>query len=364
MLDLAKKRLAVWIIALPMLLSAVYLFFIAADRYVSESIITVKQSGDTGVLAASGIAQVLGGTTSASREETLYLREYVHSLDMLRYLDAKLGLRNAYEAGDLDIFYRLYPGTSQEWFHWYYTNRVEVVFDDLTSLLSIRVQGFTPEFAQAVNAEILAQCERFVNEISHRLAREQLAFAEGELRTASGRLQEAKARLLAFQNKHGIFDPLSQAQASAALGSQLDAEIAGKEAELKAMLGFMQEDAPAVIGIRNEIAALKSQRAMEGEKVASEKGSRLNRLAAEFQRLVLEAGFAEEAYKAALASVETTRIEASRKLKSLVVVATPGKPETAIYPQRIYNLGTLLMMLTLLYGIVRLVIATVQDHRD
>jgi capsular polysaccharide transport system permease protein len=283
---------------------------------------------------------------------------------MLKHLDAKYNLRQAYAEAGLDSVYRLYAGTSQEWFHWYYRNRVEVVFDDLTSLLTVRVEGFEPEFARLVNAEILAQSERFVNEISHRLAREQMAFAEGEMLKAKQRYQAAKASLVAFQNKHKVLDPLAQAQATATLSAQLESEIAHKEAELKTLTGYLQENAPQVVLLRSQIAALRSQTDKERGKVASGNGSRLNTIASEFQNLTLEAGFAEDAYKAALTATETTRIEASRKLKSLVVVETPAKAEIALYPQRLYNLVTLLVALTLLYGIVRLVIATIQDHRD
>ncbi|MNS89097.1 hypothetical protein D3C72_1230970 [compost metagenome] len=57
-------------------------------------------------------------------------------------------------------------------------------------------------------------------------------------------------------------------------------------------------------------------------------------------------------------------MEASKKLRSLVTVVSPNLPDRAVYPERIYNLITLLVALGLLYGIVRFVIATVEDHRD
>lgn len=363
LLQKLKTSLAFWIVGLPMLLGIFYYTFLAADRYVSEAKIAVRQSGDSGMAEVAGIASLLGGN-AGSREETLYLKEYIHSLDMLRHLDAKYNLRQAYEAEKIDPIFRLYSGTSQEWFHWYYSNRVEVVFDDLSSLLTVRVEGFDPEFARLVNAEILAQSERFVNEISHRLARQQMAFAETEMLRAHERYQKAKTSLITFQNRHKVLDPLTQAQATATLTAQLESEIAHKEVELKTLTGYLQENAPQVVMMRNQIAALKAQQDKESGKVASQNGSRLNSLAAEFQNLTLEAGFAEDAYKAALTAMETTRIEASRKLKSLVVVATPATAEKALYPQRIYNLVTLLVILVLVYGIVRLVIATVQEHRD
>lgn len=364
MLHKLKKSPAFWIIGVPMLLAVTYYAFLAADRYVSEARITVRQSGDAGASEVSGIALMMAGVNTGSREETLYLRDYIHSLDMLKHLEGKFKLRQAYESEKLDPLYRLYSGTSQEWFLWYYRNRVEVAFDDLTGLLSVRVQAFDPELAQKVNAEIIAQSERFVNEISHRMAREQMAFAETEMLKARERYQTAKNRLIAFQNKHKVLDPLAQAQASATLSVQLESEIAHKEAELKTLTGYLQDNAPQVAVVRNQVAALKAQLDKERGKVASQNGGRLNLLASEFQNLAIEAGFAEDAYKAALTAMETTRIEASRKLKSLVVVESPARAETAIYPQRLYNLATLLVILVLVYGITRLVIATIQDHRD
>lgn len=365
MLQRLKRTLMLWIVGVPMVLAVLYYAVLAADRYVSEAKITVRQSGESAAAAdVSGIAMMMAGMNTGSREETLYLKEYIYSLDMLKHLDAKFDLRKAYGSAGLDPIYRLYSGASQEWFLWYYRNRVEVTFDDVTSLLTVRVEGFTPELVQLINAEILAQSERFVNEISHRLAREQLAFAEGEMLKARDRYQTAKSRLVAFQNKHTVFNPLAQAEAATGLSTQLEGELAHKEAELKALLGYLQEDAPQVVALRNQIAAFKSQLGMEKGKVTSGTGGRLNSLASEFQNLLLEAGFAEDAYKAALTAMETTRIEASRKLKNLVVVESPAKPETAVYPQRLYNLMTLLLGLILVYGIVRLVVATIEDHRD
>lgn len=364
MLHKLRKSLAFWIVGVPMALAVLYYTLLAADRYVSESMIAVRQSGDSASSDVSSIALMMSGVNTGSREETLFLRDYIHSLDMLKHLDSKFKLRDAYESEKLDPVFRLYPGTSQEWFLWYYRNRIEVVFDDLTSLLTVRVQGFDPEFARKVNAEILAQSERFVNEISHRMAREQMAFAETEMLKTRERYQAAKSRLIAFQNRHKVLDPLAQAQATVTLSAQFESEIAHKESELKILAGYLSENAPQMALVRNQIDALKAQLEKERGKVTSQSGVRLNTLASEYQNLLLEVGFSEDAYKAALAAMEATRIEANRKLKSLVVVETPASAETALYPQRLYNLVTLLIILGLVYGIVRLVIATVQDHRD
>jgi capsular polysaccharide transport system permease protein len=359
-----KKITGFWLIViLPMLFVIIYYTFFAANRYVSETVVTVRQANNSAVSAVSGLA-MLAGVSPSSREDVLFLREYIHSLDMLKILDKKLAVRSAYEAQKSDPFFRLYGWMSKEWFLWYYRNRVEVVYDDMTGLLRIRTEAFTAEQAQAINKAILSESERFVNELSHRMSRDQMAFAEDELKIAKERYMLDKSALVSFQNTHAVFDPVAQAQAKASLFEELDSTIAKKEAELGAMLSYLQESAPQVVALRSEITALKVQASKEKGKIASVSGGeKLNSLASNYQDLVLEAGFAEDAYKVALTSVEKTRIEASEKVKQLAVIQSPILPETAEYPKRLYNLITIFIFLLLLAGITRLIKATIEDHK-
>jgi capsular polysaccharide transport system permease protein len=89
----------------------------------------------------------------------------------------------------------------------------------------------------------------------------------------------------------------------------------------------------------------------------------LNVLAGSFQELFAEVEFAQDSYKLALTAVETARVESTRKLKSLVLVESPAIPESPEYPRRVYTLIALLLALGLLYGIARLVVATIEDHQ-
>mgnify|MGYP006906542467 CR=1 FL=1 len=73
---------------------------------------------------------------------------------------------------------------------------------------------------------------------------------------------------------------------------------------------------------------------------------------------------AEARQRSALGSVEAMRIEAGRKVRNLVVIEPPTRPERAEYPHAAASLLTLLLSCVVLYGIVRLTVATVQEHRD
>ena len=362
---LSPRALKLAVVALPVLLVALYLALFAADRYVSESTLAVRQAGAENV-TMPGAAMLLAGLTPPSREDTLYVQQYIHSLGLLQKLDAELKVRDHFAMSGRDLLQRAQRGTSQEDFLRYFRDRVQVSFDDISALLTVRVEGFDPEFAQRLNKRILEESERFVNEYSQRMAREQLAFAESELKTAAQRVQQAKDQVLTFQTRNRLLDPTFQAQASGALSAELLATKARLEGELSALLAYMNEDAPQVRALRSRIAATARQADAERERGTkpSQHGERLNSLAIEFQGLQMQAEFAIDAYKIALAAVENARIEATRKLKSLVVIEPPSKPETPEYPRRGYILATVLAATLLIYAIVRLVLATIREHQD
>lgn len=363
---LSSKGMRYTLLIMPLVLAVVYFAGLAANRYVSEAAVVVRQSNQSSG-SVPGAALLLAGINPSSREDTLYLRQYIHSLDLLKRLDEELHVREhfANQAGR-DPFYRLYDFFSQERFLDYYRNRVELLMNDESGVLTVRVEGFEPVFAQTLNRTILLESERFINSMSQSMAREQMNFAEAELVRAGERLQAAKRKLLAFQSKYKLLDPLAQAQATGTLAAELQAQLSMKEAELKQAQTYLNEDSYQVKALRGQIEALRSQAELEQRRATNgpANGQQLNAQAAQFQELKFEAGFAEDAYKLALTALENARIEATRKLKTVSVIAAPSQPEMAEYPRRLYNLLTLGALCVLLYGVARLVVATIRDHQD
>lgn len=366
------RRLKIALLVVPFALALVYYSVIASDRYVSEATVALQRASNDGS-SIPGAALLLAGLNPPSREDTLYLKQYIHSLGLLQKLETKLNLRAHFSERRLDLPVRLSPTASQEDFLEYYRQRVEVTLDDLSSTLTLRVQGFDAPFAQQLNQAILDDSERFVNELSHKLAREKLQFAEGELKLAAGRLQSAKMQVLEFQAKNRFLDPMVQARASGMVTAELQSQITKTEAELRSLQAFLNEDAFQVRALRAQVDALKAQFEIERSRATgfgeenskgSRKSDRLGELAVDFKGLELQAEFALDGYKLALAAVENARIDATRKLKTLSVIEPATLPETAAYPRRLYSLATLLVAGLLLYAVARLVLATIREHQD
>lgn len=350
------------IVLLLMVFVVLYYLFIAADRYVSEVYLGVQSSNSksSGTDALSSLI----GVPPSSKEDVMHVKEYIHSLDMLNILNDHINLRYLYEKQTLDPFFRLYSNMNQESYHNYYKNRIDLSYDEATGLLKMKVEGFEPSDAQLIATEVLQEVDRFINELSHKISREQMAFSEDELIKAKERFQIAKNNLIEFQNRYGMFDPQNQAEAKAKLGLEIEAKIAQKETELATMLSYLNDSAPQVVALRAEISALKNQLVKESAKVASkESKSKLNELASKYQDLAIEAVFSEDAYKIALNAVEQNRIEANKKAKQLLVIQKPSLPQSAIYPEKIYNIVTIFLILSLLYGIGRLIKDIVEEHK-
>src|SRR5690606_27301507 len=114
------------------------------------------------------------------------------------------------------------------------------------------------------NLEVVAISERFINESSHRLARDQMAFAHSELEGARARLDEARGRLLEFQEQHNMLDPAAQAAANTGLTAELQAMLARYEAELKGMQAYLTDDAPQIQALQAQVSGLRQQLQTEG----------------------------------------------------------------------------------------------------
>ena len=364
MKHLVRWKLLLLIVGLPMGLAIAYFTLLAGDRYVSTAVMTVRRTGQEAP-SVSGLSMLLAGVGGASEEDPRYLREYLGSLGLMNTLEARLRLRQHYTSARTDWLYRLGSTASQEDMLDYWRERVSLTLDERSGLLTVRVQGFDPDFAQQVNRSLLQEAEKFINDISHRIAHEQLTFAQSELTRAAEQLGQAQRRVVEFQTHHQMLDPQADTQATSARTAELRSRLSRLESDLTAKLAFQHDDAPDVVTLKAELAAVRQQVSRETRGATNTtKAGQLNRLAVEFEDLKSRAALAEGTYRSALTSVEGMRIEASRKLKSLVVIEAPTRPETAEYPRRAYSLATLLATCLLLYAVARLVMATIHEHRD
>ncbi|MDP5209196.1 hypothetical protein [Microbulbifer sp. 2205BS26-8] len=351
-------------VAAPLLIVGAYYLLWVSERYVSHAQLIVKDSAASQTTSPA-LGFLVPGIGSDNQDVFLVVN-YIQSLDMALYLDEKLDLANYYKSNRHDIFSRLDADATQEDYLAYYRQHIGVALDETTGIITIEMQAFDPSFAQHLVETVIQKSEAFVNAISNQLADKQVDFVKSELALAQRNLRNTKQEILDFQNRNNIVSPEELTKGIGSIIQGLEARLAEQRAEYTAAKTYLNPDSSQIISMQSGIDALEHQIEMEKVRLVGidkEGKQRLNSLGAQFQNLELDLQFATDAYAASLKALETARMEASGKLKHLMVIAQPSLAEEPEYPRKSYNLVSLFIILLLLYGIGKMLVASIRDHR-
>ncbi|HBZ05284.1 chain-length determining protein [Massilia haematophila] len=358
-----RKRGVFGIAAVVCAAATAYWGLVASDRYVSQANVIVQRTDLAGGHTMD-FSSLLGGV-NGSRSDELLLRNYLLSMDMLRKLDKELNLRAHYSDRARDPLSRMWAkDVPDEWFLQYYLSRVSVELDEYSGVLVIKAQGYDARTAQAITTLLVREGERAMNEMAHQLARDQVAFVEKQVAQMAERFQRTRQAVVRFQNTHGLVSPQSRAEQLNGVVERLNAQRTELQTRRTALLGYLEPRAAGVVEIDLQIEAIDKQLAQEQARLTSTSGKALNSTVEEYQRLEMEAGFANDVYKTALVALEKGRVEATRNLKKVSVVQSPTLPQHALEPRRGYNIIVSVLVTLLLAGVVHLLAAIVRDHKD
>jgi capsular polysaccharide transport system permease protein len=346
------------------LLAALYWGIIASDRYVSEAHVIVQRT-DMGGSQSVDFSTIISGVAGGSQADQFLLRDYLLSVDMLEKLDARLDLRGHYSDSRYDILSRMWDADREmELFYRYYLSRVSIEFDERAGILVIRAQAYEPQTATAITTMLVEEGERYMNELAHRLASEQVSFLEQQVVRRSKEALEARQKMIAFQNSNGMVSPQGTVESRAATINKLEGQLTELKARRGGLLGYLSTTAPAVVELNLQIEALQSQIEQEQARLASPEGTTLNVTVEEYQRLQSAAEFAHDVYNTALVALEKGRVEATRMIKKVSILQAPTRPQYPLQPRRLYNLVVFVLVAMILAGIIHLLAAIIRDHKD
>jgi len=345
------------------LLAAFYWGLIASDRYVSEAHIIIQKTDLAG--GQSPDFSSLLGSGGGNRADQLLLRDHLRSVDMLNKLDAKLDLRAHYSDWGHDPLSRMwFKDAPLEHFHRHFLSRISVEYDDYAGVVIIKSQAYDAETAQAITATMVSEGERHMNAMAHSLAQDQVAFLEKQVSEMGVRAIQARQVMLSFQNKKGMASPQNAAENLVGIINRLEGQLADLRTHRATLLGYLMPNSPNIIEVEQQIAAVEKQINQEQARLVSPGGMMLNSTVEEYQRLQMDAEFAQDIYKTALVALEQGRIEASRTLNKVTLLQTPTLPQYPLEPRRMYNIVVFILFTLMLAGIMHLLAAIIRDHKD
>ncbi|MDN2664401.1 lipopolysaccharide biosynthesis protein [Psychromonas sp. 14N.309.X.WAT.B.A12] len=360
--DKLKRSPFLVFVVLPTLIFAAYQLLWATERYESQAKVIVQQP-DSASTMDSSMALLTGLTGSSGGNDAELVKAYIYSNDMIEYLNNKIALREHYSQSNIDFFSRIHGDDSKETLNQYYQEHVDVVLDDASGVITIAAQGFDSEYAQLLTNTIVERAEWFINSIGHQLANAQLSFMQGEHKRIEERFTAAQKDLLVFQQKYNLLDPTAEGTAKQTITNTIESQIATKQTEIKTLKAIMSDSSPQVQGLKNELSALNAQLEVERDKLSQTGLDEVpvSELLSRFTDYKIKMDLALQAYTSSQISLEKSRIEAYRQLKYLITVEKATLSEDSKYPDVIYNISLFLLLLSLAFGIGKIIISTIKE---
>ena len=348
-------------VILPTALVGWYLYNRAQDQFVSETSFSIRSEefrNPMDVLAG------LGQVSSGSANDVQILYEFIQSQQLVELIGARIDLRRVFAGRGNDPVFELPAGASREKLVDHWQRMVKVYRDKSSGVLSIETRAFSPEDAREINTVILAESQKLVDRLS-RVAREDATrYAQEELDRAAERLSAARSNFSAYRARTRIIDPAVELQNQAGVQSALRQQLAEALITRDQLTATTRDESdPRISQTDRRIDAIRRRLDNEraGEPAKEDEG--LAKVVGEFESLRAEQQFAETAFYAASAALDSARGEATRRSRYLSVHIDPTLSETSTRPRRLTLTAVAGVFLLLLWTIGSMVFYSLRDRR-
>jgi len=351
------------IVVAPMFVAGWYLFSRAVDQYTSQTAFAVRTEDVSSAIDILGGLSALG---SGSSTDTDILYEFIQSQGLVRQLDAQLDLRRLYSAPyDTDPWFAFdHDGTIED-LTYYWQRMVKIFYDRGTGLIELRVHAFTPEDAQQIAQTIFTNSSAMINNLSAIARDDATRYAREELDRAETRLRAARQEMTAYRSRNQIVDPQTEIGVQTGLMTALQTQLSDALITYDLLKDSFGDGDPRLKQAESRITVIEQRIAEERAKysVGAAGGEDYSALVGEYEGLLVDREFAEQAYLAALAAYDSAQTEAQRQSRYLAAYIEPTLAERAEYPQRGVLLGLIGLFLLFAWTIGVLIFYAIKDRR-
>jgi capsular polysaccharide transport system permease protein len=355
------------VVFLPLGVASWYLYIKAADQYASTLGFTVRSEDvSSAVDILGGLGSALGGGSGAQDSDILY--EFMRSQQLVKSVDAKLGLRTIYtKRRDPDWLLSFDPDGTIEDLTRYWQRMVRISYDSGSGLIEIRALAFTAQDAKNIAEEIFNENSAIVNELSAIARADTMRYATEDLEQSIERLKQARETLTNFRLTNQIVDPNADIQAQMGLLTTLQKQQAEALIEFDLLADIARDDDPRLEQAQRRIDVIETRINAERNKFGvggqGPGGVQFATIIADFERLTVDREFAETAYAASLSARDASVAEANRQSRYLATYIKPTLAERSEHPQRLILLGVIGLFSTLIWSILCLVYYALRDRR-
>lgn len=349
---------------------ASYIVYIESERYESVSITLLK---DLSKKQEMDLGTMLMGQTSSTMQDSKILELYMRSNEMYTHLDKIYNLSQYYTSDKLDFVQRLYHDTNipfylanKENLLKAYNDDLFVIFDEPSGTLSLRFAHIDPVISQKILNSLIKHSDDVINQFSKENALVALKFIEKQRMENKILFVDSIKTLIKYQNQHNTIDPNLDVERKSTILANLEGDLIKNEVEYNSKLKTYNPNGAEMkmlkeVGrnIKKSIKRVKTQLAGSSKDIGE-----LNANVFDFELLRSEMMFNKEIYRQTLINQEELKIEVSQNAKHLIVVSKPTLADGYTYPNKPWDIFTLLIVLLFMYSIIVTIFTIIRDHND
>jgi capsular polysaccharide transport system permease protein len=356
-------------VVVPAAAVTLYFVFIASDQYIAETRFAVHSVASDSLSSSARAAKAttssfIGGLT-ASSDEAYMVANYVRSRACVEDVARRLPLRDMFRRPEADFYARLRADASPEELTKYWASMVSSYVDPPSGIVTVSVSAFRREDALAIAQAVLASAEKVANDLSAKAREDVMKAAQKEVVKAEDQVVSTLGDLRAFREKAGFVDPKLQAESVGKLLDELIAQRIRLQTEFEVSSKAMSPTAPTLVSVKGRLDQLDQQIATEKAKLTSHSSDpkAIANLLPKYEELLMRNTFAGKLYELAADGLERARLRAEAQAIYINVFVPPALPQEAQYPERATSSTLIAVVLLIIWGIVALTGAIVEDHR-
>lgn len=352
-------------VAVPTVIAAYYLIQVAADRYGSRVAFSIRSNQAAAPLEILGAVTQLGNSSVLTDGQVLY--DFIQSQQIVETVRAAIPLEAYFNREPDDWVYSLGRDQPVEDIVDYWNRVVDVSLDPATGILTVEARAFRTDEAQRIAAQILAASAELVDQLTEAARDDAVRHAAHELAEAQDDLRAIRVRLRDFRNLEQEVDPSQNARVAISLVAGLEEELSQARVQLELLSSALDDSAPRIVLLRRQIDSLEAritaERTRLGSGDAADGGQRaLSQVVGEFEELVVDREFAEQAYTLALATYQQAQAEARRRQRYLAAHIEPTLSEEAEYPDRPLLIASIFLLALAFWSILVLGAYNLRDR--
>lgn len=353
-------------LSVPLVVACVYLFGIASNRYVAESVIAIRNpaSGVSGVPGSmvGQVGQPVPSQVERAIDESYAVVNYIKSREAFDELNKRINLTPRMQETSIDWFGRLSPEARHERQYQHYLSQIEVSYDDLQGQISLTSYGYDADTAFKIGSELSRMSEQLVNQFNERARADMIKLAQDQVAEASNEMRRTNQAITDFQLANGMIDPTMETTSYGTIIQTLRDQIASKRAEMTALSKTSTPNSPRTSEIRNMLEALEAQLVAEQQRLTG-KTDALAPLIGSYKTLSVDQGLAQQKYSSAVAMLQSSLVQAEMKKLYIVNIVSPRLPVDPILPNKPKSLMWVIAGTIIAWIIARLALASIRDHR-